>query len=404
MSWEHTPRSPWLRRGRWPAIAVAVVAAVAAIVFAIATVRGGDPRDAGTLTMQPGEGSVETARALPSAAPTDLEGGPLDPLEIATETPGDRPLLPAAPDITIVTADDRRVRTIDVATGDVRHLGLDGRLSLGLEPQSMFEVGDNIIGTEGGDVVLIEGNSRQRRRLARNHWALPTMSETTVWVVDDQQGPQTVAQLRLDGTIIDRVTLPAVALAQVGIDDGVLVSSAGGVHQVAGDGVRQITTSGQLAAVGANGHFAWFVCAADLTCELVLGTLDDPDQQRLPLAANELPGVWYSLELGHFSPDGRWLALPVYSFGEGSPPMVSATSIIDTASGAEAARIDEQAWQPFDPVAVAWSPDSRWLFIGLDDGLAAWDARSGELTPLDDHTRPLMAVSDYTWLTVLQDR
>jgi len=391
MTWEHTPRSPRLRRWRWPAIAVAV--AVAAIVFAITTVRGGDRRGDGTLAMQPGEGSVETARALPSAAPTDLEGGPLDPLEIATEAAGDGPLLPAAPDITIVTADDRRVRTIDVATGDVRHLGLDGRLSLGLEPQTMFEVGDNIVGTEGSDVVLIEGTSRQRRRLARHHWALPTVSDTAVWVVDGREGAQNVAQMRLDGTVIDRVTLPAAAPPHVGVDDGVLVSSPGGVHLVAGDGIRQITTSGQLAAVGHDNRFAWFICAADLTCELVLGTLDDPDQQRLPLAANELPGGWYALEFGHFSPDGRWLALPVYSFGTGSPPTKSATSIIDTAAGAEVARVDEQTWQPFDPVAVAWSPDSRWLFIGLDDGLAAWDARSGELTPLDGHNRPLMGVT-----------
>lgn len=391
MTWEQAPRSPRLHRWRWPAAAVAITVA---ILVAVTALGSSDPRHTGTLAVQRDQVAVPAAQTLPSADPADLTPAQLDPLETTTETPGEGPLLPDTPDITVVTADDQLVRTIDLATGDVHHLAVNGGITLGLEPRTMFEVGNRIVSTDGEDAVLIAGAGERRTRLARGHWALPTFADSSVWVVDGRgAGPQTVVKLELDGTVIDRVTLPAAALPHVGIDDGVLVSSPGGVHLVAGDGVRQITTSGQLAAVGHDGRLAWFVCAADLTCELVLGTLDEPDQMRLPLAANELPGGWYALEFGRFSPDGRWLALPMYSFDNGAPPTNSATSIIDTAAGAEVARMQEQTRQPFDAVAAAWSPDSQWLFIGLDDGLAAWDVRSRELTPLDDRNRPLLGVA-----------
>jgi hypothetical protein len=231
--------------------------------------------------------------------------------------------------------------------------------------------------------VRITSPDHQRVRLARNHIALPTLDDDSVWVLAGPSGlsGNTVLRVGFDGTIGDRVALPAIAQPQAGVGDSVFVWTPSGIHAVTGDGIRRITSSGLLAAVSTD-RLAWFDCAADLTCRIVIGTHDDPDQVRVPVAANELPAAFVGFRLGKFSPDGRRLALPVFRLANGQAGERSAVVIIDTVTGAELTRLPEQEGS-FDGTPLDWSPDSQLLFTGAGTRLTAWNASNGELTELD---------------------
>jgi hypothetical protein len=142
---------------------------------------------------------------------------------------------------------------------------------------------------------------------------VPTPDDASAWVMASPTtlSANTVLRMRFDGTITDRIALPAVAQPQAGVGASVFVWTPGGINAVSGDGTRRITSSGLLTAVSAD-HLARLDCAADLTCQIVIGTHDDPDQVRVPIAATDLPAGLFGFTLGRFSPDGRRLALPLF--------------------------------------------------------------------------------------------
>jgi hypothetical protein len=50
----------------------------------------------------------------------------------------------------------------------------------------------------------------------------------------------------------------------------------------------------------------------------VLGTIADSDQVRAQLADEQIPAGYYGLPTGAFSPDGQWLAFPLYRIDGGA--------------------------------------------------------------------------------------
>jgi hypothetical protein len=364
VTWEHASQ------------AVAVAGLVGAVVLSRAD-------GSGTLTIGPTAQPVASEPGMPSVDPSDFAPVPLDPLIADTEVPETGPRLPEAPDITLVVADENELHAISLATGDVRRSPLLAGNSPGLDPWMMFSVGDSLIVNAREDVVRLIGPDLRRVRLARNHHALPTVDGNTVWVLSNQDsdGSSTMVRVRLDGTVVDQVTLPAVAQPTVGVGASMLVSRPSGIHAVSSDDVRRLTASGQLVAAGAD-RLAWSDCAPDLVCQIVIGTFDDPDQVRRPLAPDELPGGYFGHSFGRFSPDGRLLALPMFRPNSQRGLTQTGYAIIDTTTGAELSRLATRRPRELGNAALDWSPDSRLLFVALG-GVSVWNANTAESRELD---------------------
>jgi WD40 repeat protein len=389
MTWEQAPTPRRLRPWLWPGIAIAVLIAV--VAFVVLT-RSDQP--AGTLTIGPTADPAREASEVPSVNPSDFAQTPLDPLEDTSEVAGDGPLLPDGPDVTVITTDDQNLRSINVATGDFRRTGLLAGADTQIDPWRLFAVGDSVITNSGEDVVRITSPDHRRTRLARNHTALTTLDDDAVWVLASPSGllNNTVLRVGFDGTIGNPIELPAIAQPQAGAGDSVFVWTPSGIHAVSGEGVRRITSSGLLAAVSTD-QIAWFACAADLTCQIVVGTHDDPDQVRMPVTASDLPAAWVSGTLGRFSPDGRRLALPLYRAASEPAGEGSAVVIIDTATGAQLTQLPEREG-PFEGAPLDWSPDSQWLFVAAGNRISAWNAGNGDVTEIATrHTGPIRGLA-----------
>lgn len=385
MTWEQPPqRAAWVRRWRWPIVAAVVAVAVVAVGVLTRGERYGraGPADAGELAVtRDGGTDADTGASTPARAP-DMAPTPLEALDVASAAPGRAPLLPDASGMSVVVADDSRVDVIDLATGDTRKLVRRTSSASPMDVWSMSTVGNTVVTTDGPDTVRITADGR-RTRLARGHWMLPTFSDDSVWVArSGAVASRDLWQLGLDGSVIGHVRVPPVAQALVGLPTGVIATAPGGLHLLTAEGSRQLVTGGQLAAVGAGGDLAWFSCGADFRCELVLGTLDDPDQHRLALARDQVPSNWYALGFGRYSPDRRWLALPMSTF-DGGAPVDTAVTLIDVAAGTEVARLDQTERRAYETTGLAWTPDSRWLLSSLNEGLVAWDARSNDVKTID---------------------
>jgi hypothetical protein len=386
MTWEQPPETGGRGRWVWPAAVLVTVAAVMAILLTRAD-------RAGTLTVGP-IARPATGPSAPAVDHADFEPTPLGPLRSVTRITGERPLLPDAPDLTLVTSSDQELRAIDLATGDGHRTGLLTQGPYGLDPWTLFGVGDHVISHANNHVVRLRTSDMQLVRLARNHFALPTFDDDTVWMLESQAGQAqpTVLQVRIDGTVADQIALPPVAQPQAGISAGVVLSTPSGIHLASGDGIRRLTTSGQLVAVSTDQRLAWLDCAADLSCQIVIGTFADPAQVRVPIGRTEVPGG-FGAALGRFSPDERLLAVPMLRFDTGPEPARTTIVIIDTATGAEASRIPAPPAQVFDGSPFAWSPDSSLLFMGLGTSLSVWNAGTEELIQLDAGTSQIRGLA-----------
>ena len=374
MTWEQPREAGEPRRLVWPTAVLAGAVIVGAIMLTRAD-------GTGTLAIGPTAAASPTARAAPSVDPSDFAPTPLGPLREATELAGDRPPLPGAPDVTLVTTSDQEVRTIDLATGDSRRTGLLSEGPYAIDPWTLFAVGDRIVSHADNHVVTMTAPGMRLVRLARDHYALPTFDDAAVWVLESSSRPIAV-QLRLDGAIADRIALPPIAQPQAGIGTGVLLSTPSGIHIASGDEIRRITASGQLVAVSADRRLAWLDCAPDLSCQIVMGTLDEPEQVRVPIARSEVP-AGFGIPLGRFSPDGRQLAVPLLRLDTSPAREQTTIAIVDTATGAETFRIPAPSAQAFDGTPLAWSSDSRLLFVGLGTSLSVWSSDTNAVNQLD---------------------
>jgi len=357
-------------------VAAGVIATVALGLF----VRSG-PR--GTLAIDslpaPVASEAELAQSDDAVVfqPADLE-----PLPTTKVIGGPSPVLPNTSATAILVATNTDLYLIDLVDGSSRSFRLpDALITDG--PVSMFLVGDTVIISGYDVVILLSGDDLRSTRIASPHYALQTIADSSVWLLATGQSNSTRTALRvdLDGKIRDRVVVPAVIEPTAGTADLLVASTPGGLNLLTGDGVNSQTLSGRMIAVG-DGRLARVECTADPTCHVVVGTFENPDQVWAQFATNEVPGSAGSLA-GQFSPNGRWLALPLYPVDARGAHGLVTISIIDTVNGVEVGREESNSTRSFFVGHMAWTPDSRWLVLSTNNGLKAWHAGQRRTVILD---------------------
>lgn len=365
MSWEEPPRRD--ARSRKVVVTAAVAAVVTVTALGIIAVRGGPPA---SLTVGP----TERPGAVAPADPGDFTAERLDPIDVTSETAGTGSLLPDTPrDLRIVAVDGSELLLIDTGSGARRRVRVAPVTLAGV----VSVVGDSVVVNAGSDVVRVTDGELRPVRLAEDHLVVPTVADDAVWVFSGETpyADGTATLLGLDGRVRDRVALPAVALPLTGTAERLLVNTPGAVTAVDGGGGEIVARGTALATDGT--RLAWLDCDGGLSCAIVMGTVDDPEQVHTTLDAADLPAGFAGLPVGAFSPDGRWLALPRYrTEGRGRLQQVVVT-VVDTTTGAEVFRADGAAVRPYG-TPLAWSPDSRWLVFVSGRRLQAWPAGGDE--------------------------
>jgi hypothetical protein len=359
MSWEDAPRRTTSRRG----MVVGVLLAVAAVaVLALLAVRRDGPPTA--LTVGPSE------RPPGGPPPDDAAFVPqrLDPIDVTDEASGSGSLLPDPDaDLTIIAADGDELLLLDTASGDRRRI----EVAPVVLDDVIAVIGDDLVVEAGSDVVRLADDQIRPLRLAEDHLLVPTVADDAVWIYSGgtPYADGTATLLGLDGRVRDHVAMPAVALPLAGTGDRLIVDTPAGVAVVDRDGGRTVARGTALATDG--DRLAWLDCDGGLSCAVVVGTVDDPDQVRATLDAADLPAGFAGLPIGAFSPDGRWLALPLYRTDEQGRLEQIVLSVLDTATGAEVFRTDGTPARPRG-TPLAWSPDSRWLVFASGGNIRGW--------------------------------
>lgn len=370
-----------------------VVAVVVTIVVG-GTVLLSRGRSPATLSVGPTEPGAD-ALAGTAVDAADFAQQRLPPVEVTTEAPGAGPLLPgAAGDLTLVAADDSGLQLIDMGTGRLRRIQLARPAPAALS-DTLVVVDDTIIVDADTNVVGLPPATPRPTRLAAGHRAIPTVDDESVWVIDTFSPfvNGTATRVGLDGTIHDRVTVAAVAEPLVGTADSLVVAAPGAIVSVGGEEQRRLIARG-IALASDGGRLAWLQCADDRSCAVNIGTLDDPAQVRRALDPTLLPAGYFGLfglPMGAFSPDGRWLALPLYGSRSGRPEDVTVT-VIDTSTGTEVFRADGSSVTSF-ATPLTWSPDSRWLLFMSDGDVRAWPAGERRTRLLDVDVRAVRALA-----------
>ena len=362
-----------------------MVVGVAALAVG-ATTLASRSADRGTLALDPTiEQQRDSTDDAVAAGPENLPMRPLGPVEITSEVAGDNDLLPDAAGLTLVAGRRDHLSLIDLATGDIRTVRLPRSPRPPPGRSAMLSMGTDLIISRNGTVISVAGGDGRTLLIAERQRMIPTYGDGgSIWMTDGMQSAAASTAMRVapDGTLLERVDLPAITRPVAGSAEGLLVSTPGGVSMVNADGGEEITPTGQLVAADGE-RIAWVDCEAGVHCVVVLGTVDDPDQARLPLARQDVPAGYFGLPTGTYSPDGRRLAFPVYRINQWGTMERPSITIIDTATAGEAFRVQGPFRQDNSALPLAWSPDSRWLFVASRDGVTAWNADTTEMTVLD---------------------
>jgi hypothetical protein len=166
-----------------------------------------------------------------------------------------------------------------------------------------------------------------------------------------------------------------------------LFPGTGGVYDVRPGGTSRVTTGTVLAA----GPTRWLTAECDRHARCQPVVTDRPTGARHPLSTriplSTGPGGAGQSTIGVISPDGATAAVLA-----GSPQ--ARIEIIDLVTGAahalplpiDSSEVDMGwAWE-----SMAWSPDSRWLFIAVNGGLYAASQRTGQVTNLTHALGPAL--------------
>ena len=386
-AWEQFPRHPARRSMMLSVVAAVAVAAAVAVGIAL---RSGDASP--TLPVGPTAAPAAGGSIADPVDPGAFNPERLPPVETTTEQAGAGPLLPGAPDLTIIAADDTGLQLLDTDTGDMRRIAIRRPTPAALT-ETLFTVGDTIVVHADIDVVVLPAGTSRPIRLASRHRAVPTVDDDSVWVFDAPTPyvSGTASRVGLDGTVHDQIQLPAIAEPLVGTAEGLMVSAPGAVIFVSGDGQRRPVARGMAVATDGR-RLAWLQCFNDMSCAVNVGTVDDPGQVRTALQPGVLPAGVFDLPIGTFSPDGRWLALPLYESRASRGLDEVRISIIDTATGIEAQRLDGSTVTPFDTPS-AWSPDSAWLVFVSGSDVRAWRTADGRTVTIDADLRNVRALT-----------
>lgn len=236
----------------------------------------------------------------------------------------------------------------------------------------------------GSGVVVPAGKPAHRlgRVFGGDSAVFPGPDDRHLWVLG-QANPlagggqgRTLHLVDLDGDATGTtLTLPGPLTPLSVQPDGqgyLLASGVGGVYDVRPGRLRRITT-GVVLAIGPT-RFLVFECDDQLRCETVAVDRDSGARHTVPREKPVRP-LPFTVQLGAdgvVSPDGRTAAVVTATGGR------PALRLIDLDSGAVRRvglslgdyQLSTQGW-------LAWSPDSRWLYVANNSGLHVVDPRSG---------------------------
>jgi hypothetical protein len=189
------------------------------------------------------------------------------------------------------------------------------------------------------------------------------------WVQAGTEGHMVMSLVRLDGTPVGvTIPLPSGNPWPVASDGGgyLLVDDNDGVYDARPGGFRWLTRL----AVAATGPTGWLTVSCDDRgrCANVVIEAASGARRTVPGPSAQLiqpPGV--------ISPDGSTAAISrVSRAGKGT------LHLLNLASGADHPVAVSPGQHAFDIGTMAWSPDSRWLFVVAANGkLLVVDPRSG---------------------------
>lgn len=287
---------------------------------------------AGRLAVQP----ASPERASTQAEGSEGERRAAEPTAVPVgASSGSGPVLPDA-DFAIVAADHEGWRVIDVATGAVtggpdrtgrpdavaHALRLRGRPRDQPRPRTGRRAAGRARWHLGEDRRAPSDRPHDRCRWSR--LGCTTDSLTTSAAPRRWSTP--------DGSVRERIMLPTLTVPAVGIGDALVVTTKSGTALVSDAGSEPIRDEGVVVAADAR-RVAHVMCDETRSCEVVIGTMYEPDQHRLPLAPGDVPGGYFGSGLGAFSPDGRWLA-----FAGARQSARGHVAIIDTGTGERVGR------------------------------------------------------------------
>lgn len=368
------PRLPW---PRWFTVVV-VVLALAAAAAVINRVRTSSPATPAAASSTP-----VTSRPAPSTSPpASTPARPPDPVTVIRLG---HPLLGASTGWELIGRGTDVLVRIQPAAGRIVRTTIPDLRSGG--PTSLLTGSDRVIIRPMDDVpgyLVPDGKPARELPVALNldGPVFPGPAAGQMWVrpADDHQPVMALATL--DGKrLADFVSVPRGSSSFEAVADGggyLLYQSIGGVYQARPGGLRRIST-GALLAVGSTG---WLVaeCDAQYRCSLVL-------VDRRSGARRTVPGDPVSRDrTGVLAPDGATAAM-LDTGSTGS----SGLYLLDLATGHRRA-IDLSAnMESFDGTStLAFSPDSRWLFvIAVDGTLMAVNRATGAVSELAHSLPPL---------------
>jgi hypothetical protein len=157
--------------------------------------------------------------------------------------------------------------------------------------------------------------------------------------------PLTVLRDTPSGLVLQRLSGP------VGAGELVLVDRESGVP-------RRVLGRARWAVAASDRAAAWVPADCADPCSLAVGELRGGSRRDYPMPDGRTP------ESGAFSPDGRLLALTFPALDDGESIRPGYIGVLDLQTGA-VVPVPDVRTAPELGANLAWSPDGRWLVIGV---------------------------------------
>ena len=359
-------RDPDARTRRGPSLVGSLVwvLVIAVGVIAVANWMGASepPRASPPVSMTPGPSMVPSPAPSPAAGPSvRVVGYPL--LGVS----GSWDLFARGPGVSI---------RIELARGRVTATPVPRLRSGG--PVSFVVGPDRVlirpIDFVPGYVVPDDGPAQVTTgALAQGGPLVPGPDPTHVWVQTGPDAKPVMSLVTLEGSSAGRPSIPVPAdmsplSAQSDGSGSLVFQGTNGAYQVTSSALHRITT-GQVVAATAH---AWLVSDCDDRHRCTTALVDRGTGARRTLG----PGLGEGVGSGSVAPAGRFAAVPVVASGGTS------LLVIDLASGARR-EVPVRVAPSYGPGALAWSPDSRWLFVvTADQSLVVVDSSTWRVSSL----------------------
>ncbi len=386
-------------RTAWLVGSVAVIAAGVAAVLVVQQGTASSPPPTASSTTSTASSTVSATTSTPTPAQS-----PLSPSPSVTADTGQAPLfgkttggpttgrprttsadisfLHPAGDYDVFVRTDDAVLRIQVGRGRVTrtpvpHLDSSGPVSFVVRRGVAFVHPHDVV----SDYRVRDGKpARPDQRIPDGGTILPGPRPNEVWVPAKGRNNEVAFVLRrTDGSAVGpRVQVPAGIGYTWNRSDGagdILVSGLGGAYISHGGPFHRVST-GQVIATGPRA-LVLYECDDEAHCGPVAWNRVSKTRRRLPAGAVAVgPG-----SIGVTSPDGTKAAIATSSNSNAEDAWP--VTLFDLRTG-QSRTVHVQVSSGVGGAAMAWSPDSRWLFVaGREGKLRAVDSDSGKVWAVD---------------------